>query len=157
MAHVSTHGMLPPSLLKAIGAMVLVSIVAAGLGRHAGIGTLTAPAPEAVRTASVRFEDRADGGIGVFAMPGNRPIKVLPAGTNGFLRGVMRGFARERRLSNLGPEAPFTLSLDSQRRVSLTDSATGRRAELTAFGQANAEVFVRLVLTANAAKGETTQ
>ena len=46
----------------------------------------------------------------------------------------MRGLARERRSHGFGNDAPFTLTAWRDGELSLTDTATGRSIELTAFG-----------------------
>ena len=59
---------------------------------------------------------------------------IEPGQQTGFIRGVMRGLARERRMRGIGDAPPFNLSLWRDGELSLTDSATGRSIELTAFG-----------------------
>ena len=72
-------------------------------------------------------------------------VEVLPPGTNGFARGVMRGMARERHSREIGSEPPFRLTRWSDGRLSLDDPATGRRIELDAFGPTNTAVFAHLM------------
>jgi putative photosynthetic complex assembly protein len=66
-------------------------------------------------------------------------------GTNGFVRGVLRGLARERRLNDVGAQPPFQLTRWSDGRLSLDDPATGRRIDLVAFGPTNAGAFAQLL------------
>ena len=63
---------------------------------------------------------------------------VVAPGTNGFLRGVLRGLARERKLERSAIEPPFRLTRWADGRLSLEDPATGRRIDdLEAFGPTN--------------------
>jgi putative photosynthetic complex assembly protein len=63
------------------------------------------------------------------------------------MRGTLRGLARDRRMRDLGPEAPFRLVSWTDGRLTLDDTATGRRLDLLAFGQTQAEAFARLLPT----------
>lgn len=95
----------------------------------------------------LRFADRADGAIVVSDARTGREVQVVQPGEEGFVRGAMRGFVRERRRESIGPDRPFRLSAWSNGRVTLEDTATGHVLELHAFGRTNAEAFVRLLAT----------
>jgi putative photosynthetic complex assembly protein len=64
---------------------------------------------------------------------------------SGFIRGVMRGLARERRMHGHGPQAPFRLTRYADGQLSLIDMATGRIIELNGFGHTNVAAFNRLL------------
>jgi putative photosynthetic complex assembly protein len=100
-----------------------------------------APAAEAV---AISFEDRADGAVVVRTEDGAERA-VLAPGTNGFIRGVLRGLARERRMNGKGADTPFHLVLRVDGRLALADPATGRTLDLGAFGHTNADAFARLL------------
>jgi putative photosynthetic complex assembly protein len=89
---------------------------------------------------SLRFEDRADGGISVIDGQSAELLTTVH-GEQGFLRGAVRTLARERRSRQLGPEQPFQLIARADGRLTLFDPATGQRVELEAFGPSNAGVF----------------
>ena len=72
-------------------------------------------------------------------------MAVLPPGSNGFIRGVMRGLARERMLHGIDAAPPFRLIRWADGRLSLEDTATGRLIDLAAFGPTNAQAFARLL------------
>ena len=93
----------------------------------------------------LRFDDRADGGVVITEWPAGDVVAVLPPGTNGFVRGVMRGLARDRRAREIGSEPPFRLTHWSDGRLTLDDPSTGRRIDLDAFGPTNTAVFARLM------------
>jgi putative photosynthetic complex assembly protein len=77
-------------------------------------------------------------------------VALLAPGTNGFIRGVLRGLARERRQHNVGAEPPFRLTRWDNGHLSLEDPQTGRRIELGSFGPTNAEAFSRLLARGSA-------
>ena len=68
-----------------------------------------------------------DGSIQVTdARTGQVAASVEP-GTNGFIRGTLRGLARERKRQGIGIEPPFMLTRWADGRLSLEDPTTGRR------------------------------
>ena len=140
---------LPRGILLAAVTLVGLAIVAAGGARVSGIGTTELPAAAPVESRDLRFEDRADGGITV--LEDGRVIDVVAPGTNGFLRGVLRGLARERKLRSVSAEEPFRLTRWADGRLSVEDPATGRSVDLGAFGPANWAAFARIL----EAPGET--
>jgi putative photosynthetic complex assembly protein len=102
------------------------------------------------RSVVLAFEDRADGAVVVRRRAAQElPAVVLAPGTGGFIRGVLRGLVRERRLqqsSAVGPDAqPFVLESWRSGRLTLTDTATQRTLELRAFGSTNAAAFEQLL------------
>ena len=103
------------------------------------------PESTAVATRDLRFGDRADGAVVITQWPDGSVVAVLPPGTNGFARGVMRGMARERHRREIDSGPPFRLTHWSDGRLSLEDPSTGRRIELDAFGPTNTAVFARLM------------
>jgi putative photosynthetic complex assembly protein len=106
-----------------------------------------AVAPTPVRSVGMRrlrFVDAADKSVLVIdADTGAEVYRVV--GEAGFVRGILRGMARERRRLGKGPEAPFELSLDAGL-LTLRDLATGGHIELTAFGHTNAGAFARMLV-----------
>src|SRR6056297_2920774 len=82
-----------PAILGAAG-LVVVTILAAAGARLTGMGTVEVPPSAAVETRQLVFEDAADGSVVVRAPAGGEVLHVVQPGTNGFLRGVLRGLAR---------------------------------------------------------------
>lgn len=143
------HGKtLPRAALVGAGLLVAATIFASGTARLTGIGTTRLPAAETVASAELRFLDREDGAVLVQRYPDETLIAVLPAGTNGFARGVLRGLARDRRLAHLGAGPPFRLVRWSDGRLSLEDPTTDRVIAIEAFGPTNAQVFADLLVSA---------
>ncbi len=91
------------------------------------------------------FEDIDAGGVAVYDRRDGRLIDTLPAGSDNFIRGVLRGLARERRGIGAGAEIPFRVSRFADGSVTLQDLATGRTLVLQAFGLTNARAFARLL------------
>jgi putative photosynthetic complex assembly protein len=136
--------------LMGAGSLVGLALLAAIVGRVTGMGAPLADS-QAISTRSLRFADRADGAVLVFDARTNptgenaRPIAIA-TGQNGFLRGTLRGFARTRKAAHVGDEAPFLLTAWADGRLTLQDPATGRHADLEAFGPTNVAVFARFLI-----------
>ncbi|WP_051630755.1 photosynthetic complex assembly protein PuhC [Afifella pfennigii] len=135
----------PRGPLIAVGILVGAAILLAAVGQYTGFGKTDLPQSTAVEERQLIFVDQEDGGVGVYDADSDDLIAVMEPGTNGFLRATLRGLARERKLQGLGQDAPFRLTHWADGRLSLEDTATGRRLELHAFGPTNAQVFARLL------------
>ncbi len=142
---------IPFGVLWGAAALVGFTLVSAGAARVGVIGPEEKPASEATATRDLRFKDRSDGAVTVHEAGDDRLVAVLPPGGDGFIRGAMRGLARERRQKEVGPEPPFRLTRWDDGRLSLEETGRGRRIDLGAFGPTNAQAFGRL-LTAEAAR-----
>jgi putative photosynthetic complex assembly protein len=102
-------------------------------------------AEASIESRDLRFTDRIDGAVVALEGPENREVAVIAPGTNGFLRGVLRGLARERKSMNIGDQVAFRIVRRSGGRLAIEDLATGRRVDLEAFGPTNTEAFSRLL------------
>lgn len=141
----------PRGALIAAAALVGLSLVAAATARLTGIGTTRMPPSVAAESRELRFVDRADGSVAVYELPDEQVVDVLAPGTNGFVRGALRGLARERKRQEIGVQPPFRLILWVDGRLSLEDPTTGRQIDLEAFGPTNREAFARLLRASEAA------
>ena len=152
------HGdMLPRGTLVTAGALVLFALAATSIVRIAHIAPAASPvamreqahiAP--IKSRDLRFIDRADGAVviqdaGKAGDGGSIVSVIVPGQQTGFIRGVMRGLARERRSRGIGDGPAFNLTLWRDGELSLTDKATGRAIELTAFGSLNRASFLALL------------
>jgi putative photosynthetic complex assembly protein len=146
MSQVSTHPTVPNHLLRAAGAMVLAVLLVVAFVRLTGIGVVRTPEPPVVEVRELRFADRSDGSIQVYDARDGTLIHTVEPGSNGFLRGAMRGLARERKRSGIGPEVPFRLIAHEDGRMTLEDPTTQRRIDLGSFGPTNAAAFAQLML-----------
>lgn len=144
--HTSNHpASFPRGVLIAAAGMLAFVTVTAGIARITGWAGSQIDPSTPVQTVELRFVDRTDGAVEVYEVTNGRAVAVLAPGTNGFVRGVMRGMARERRQHEVGTEPAFRLIRWEDGTLSLEDPATGRRIELEAFGQTNFDVFARLL------------
>lgn len=133
-----------------IGAGLLVAL-ALGAVTAARVGLL--PVSETTRqveaaatpaeTRDLRFQDRADGSVLIESV-GGTPAVIEP-NSGGFVRGVVRGLVRDRRARGIGREPVFRLTRWSDGRLTLEDTATGRRLALDVFGPDNRQAFVDLL------------
>ena len=140
----STSPAFPRGPLVAAGALVLATLVTVAVVRLTGVGAVHFPDASAVQSRELRFADRSDGAVEVIDARSGRTIEVV-TGANGFLRGTLRGLARERKRAGAGQEVPFTLTARADGRLTLEDPATQRRVDLESFGPDNAVVFARML------------
>jgi len=139
----------PRGTLIAAAALISLALLAATVGRLSGAGAgPSVPAVAALKSRELRFADRPDGAVTVYEPGADQSPMVLPSGSNGFVRGVLRGLARDRRSRGIGAEIPFRLTEWADGRLTLEDIATGRRIELGSFGATNREAFARLLTPA---------
>lgn len=136
--------------LVAVALLTLLSLAATVLVRTTGVGAANKQMTQEVISRDFRFEDRSDGSIAVFDAKTNQVVDSVAPGTNGFLRGTLRGLARERKRHALmgagsGPEVPFQLSVRADGRITLDDPVTGRSIDLESFGPTNAAVFAKIM------------
>jgi len=132
---------IPRPVLIGAGLLLASAIALTLLAQSSGIGRVALPEAQPLASLELRFADRRDGAVTVYAGRGEEVIAVLAPETNGFIRGVMRGLARSRKLADVGAQTPFTLTRWDDGRLSLRDLATGNEVELTAFGPTNAAAF----------------
>ena len=126
-------------------ALLGTTMLLVGMVRVTGVGELRTPQDAVVAERMLRFSDMKDGGISVEDASTHQRVEKIEPGTNGFLRGTLRGLVRERKREGIGPETAFRLTGRSDGRLLLQDPATGRLIDLGAFGPTNAAVFARLL------------
>jgi putative photosynthetic complex assembly protein len=145
MSEAAANRMVPQGAIIGAAALIAFSLLAAGVGRLTGMGAVHTDHLSAVRTLSFRFEDRTDGGIAVIAPETGATIGVVPAGTDGFVRTVLRSLAFDRQRHGVGAGPAFIVATWSDGRSTIDDPTTGRRVDLAAFGDANMKAFEHLV------------
>ena len=148
MTDIAAAGPFPRKALLAIGAMLLIVVTGVATVRLTG-ATIRVPDAPAALTRELRFEDRPDGSVAVIDARSNVLVDSV-TGEAGFLRGTLRGLARERRRMGLGPEQAFELIGRADGRLTLADPATGQRVDLESFGPTNVAVFARFLRTGTA-------
>lgn len=144
--------MAPPGAIALAGGLVVMSLLLVGAVRLDLISPSPSPSVERARThvAPARerllvFADRADGAVVVTEAGSGAQVAVIGREGSGFVRGVMRGLARERRMHGLGAQPPFRLTEWRDGELSLTDTGTGRTIELDGFGPTNRAAFAALL------------
>ncbi|MCA9551217.1 MAG: hypothetical protein KC933_14370 [Myxococcales bacterium] len=135
----------PKGVLLGAGALLAASLSLAVLSRTTGYGRVEVQHVHAVQVRELRFEDVTDGSVQVVDVTRGGVVAELPAGGEGFVRGVLRGMVRSRRQEGIGRDTPLRLVRWSDGHLSLHDPATGRVVELDAFGETNARAFARLL------------
>jgi putative photosynthetic complex assembly protein len=100
----------------------------------------------AVMSRDLRFSDRADGAVVIEDVVSKRIHSIIiPGQKTGFIRGIMRSMARERRIHGIGSVPPFRLTSWADGELSLVDMATGRSLELNSYGPTNRASFAALL------------
>lgn len=144
-----------PALILA-GALVATTLALTALVQVGVLNREAVPAVErasagvvAVETRHLAFEDRADGAVVVKDTDSGETLAVLMGENDGggFVRGVMRGMARERKMKGMGQTTPFELALWTNGSLSLLDPATDRSVELGSFGPDNRAAFAKFLKT----------
>jgi putative photosynthetic complex assembly protein len=142
---------LPRRALVAGGAALVLALGTIAAARLAGYETRE-PDARTIARRELRFVDRPDGGVAVIDAHSNATLEVLH-GEQGFVRGTLRGLARERKRRGLGADEPLQLIGRADGRLTLMDPATGERIDLESFGPTNAAVFARWLALQPPAKG----
>lgn len=141
---------LPRPLLWGAFALVILTISTIAVAVHRGRPDPLAAAAGSppVRVRDLRFEDGADGSVVIRDPASGAVLESLPPGGSGFVRGVLRGLARERGLRGLGPQVPMRLTGWGNGSLTLQDLATGEAIEVNSFGPTNAAAFREILLHA---------
>ena len=116
-------------------------------GQHSAAQVRAEQHVKVVEVRELRFLDQPDGAVRIEdAGRGTVAAIIQPGTNNGFIRGVLRGLARDRKLRHIGRTPPFTLTQYSDGELTLHDAATGRTVPLNSFGPTNHDAFARLLV-----------
>ena len=144
MSGFHAESVLPRKVLTGAALLVLLALFSTLTARSTGIGRTEMPTAQAVDGRELHFADRDDGSIAV-SLPGEtESVYSVAPGGDGFVRGVLRGFARERKRRGIASTLPYRLERWADGRLTITDPSTARNADLGAFGPANFGAFKRL-------------
>jgi len=135
----------PKGGVLAAAALILFALASVTTVRLSGVGEVRMTLPAAVESRDFRFEDGKNGAVLVYDASNQQLVDTLAPGSNGFIRVVLRGLARERKLGDIGSQPPFRLTRFVNGQITLTDTSTGKQIDLDAFGSANTEAFARLM------------
>lgn len=136
---------IPRGVLITVAAMLVLCIGLAAGARRARLAAPPPPAQPVRSEIGLRFADRPDGAIAVLEAASGRELDAIAPRSDGFIRGVLRGLLRARRIDSLDREAPFVLARVASGRLLLSDPLTGRRIDLDSFGPTNAAAFARFL------------
>jgi len=123
-------------------AVVCVAIIGVAVARLSGIPASSGffeGSPVASRM--LIFLDEADGSISVRDADSGEHVARVAPGTNGFLRGALRGMGRARKRDGGDRMSPFILQRWPNGHLTLEDPVNGIRIDFFAFGPTNAQVF----------------
>jgi putative photosynthetic complex assembly protein len=135
----------PRGGLAFCAAAIVLSLCAATAGRVLHLSD-SQPTAAPVATRDLLFQDRSNGSVAIYdAAAPAAPIETIAPETNGFLRAAVRGLAQQRLRQYADTAVPFRLTAWADHRLTLEDSATGRRIEMEAFGSTNEAVFAQLL------------
>ncbi|MEM8694709.1 MAG: photosynthetic complex assembly protein PuhC [Pseudomonadota bacterium] len=151
MSHAHEDPTVPKGALVMAAVLIALALALTAATRLGFVPQAASPVAERsaanvalVSERTLYFSDRADGAVVIGDAATGEQIAIYGDEGAGFIRGVMRGLARERRMNGIGQQPPFALALWQDGSLSLTDSATGRVIELGAFGPDNRAIFMQL-------------
>ena len=137
---------LPKAAVIAAVSVVMFSLVATAAATYARHHAPPPPAgPPPARVVELTFADMSDGSVSIRNHATGAVITTLPPGSDGFVRGAMRGLAHDRKVRGIGPDAAFQLAEWPDRHLELFDPTDGRHIDLDAFGDINKQAFSRLL------------
>lgn len=145
MSQTVQEPLIPRGGLFAAAALVLFALAAVATARLTGTGGVHMTLPAAVESRDLNFADGQSGVVLVYDHRDGQLVETLAPGSNGFVRVVLRGLARERKLAEFGPRPPFRLTRYANGQLTLTDTSSGKQIDLAAFGSANVGAFARLM------------
>jgi putative photosynthetic complex assembly protein len=130
--------------------MALCTLVLVGAARWSGSKVDQFDSP-ITSSRALRFEDAPDGAVAV--LDANTGLEVARfEGEQGFVRGVLRAMARERKRRNVDHHLPLLLQGHADGSLTLDDAATGERIHLESFGPTQRASFAALQTAKGAAK-----
>lgn len=144
-------GLIPAGAIRIAGLLVLFSflfVLAVRLNLLPAAPTAAQLRDEAqvapIAERRLLFADQ-NGFVSVTDARDGRVVAMIGQEGSGFIRGVMRGLARERRMHGFDASQPFRLTLYADGELVLTDTATDRLIELNGFGGTNRAAFLKLL------------
>lgn len=132
-------------LLLALALAAAAGASALALSRHESDNAQARLQSPIVAEVRLAFEDKAGGYVIVSDADSHKQLAAFEPGNGAFVRGVMRGLVRERRMDEDSSRAPFVLSQRRDGSVWLQDEVTGRIVALNAFGSVNAAQFATFI------------
>ncbi|OYQ34580.1 phosphonoacetaldehyde hydrolase [Niveispirillum lacus] len=135
----------PAGILLATGGLLTFATVAVLFGQETGIGVVREEASRPLAVRDITITRAAGDQVVVTDATTGAVIVAYPANEGGFVRGSLRAFERMRDVASAPKDAAYRLIRWESGRVSLSDTATGERVYLDAFGRDNAAAFAALL------------
>jgi putative photosynthetic complex assembly protein len=142
------HHPIPPAALWALLGLVVFSLLAVVLAQSLGYKAGQIPPGNIVEQRDLRFSDSDAGLVHIWDAGQDVMVGSIEPGSENFIRGVLRSFARERRSLGISSHEPFRLARHADGRLTIEDTSTGRLIDLQAFGPTNFGAFERLLTAA---------
>ncbi|GGB33748.1 hypothetical protein GCM10011316_02310 [Roseibium aquae] len=131
--------------LYAAFALIGIAVTATVFGTVTGIGTVKDSFGQPVAIRDIILTGGVAETVRVYdARTGNILVEI-PAEEGGFVRGSLRALDRIRIQTDVLDNAPYRLIRWENGAVSLSDTASGERIYLNAFGPDNAAAFAKLL------------
>jgi putative photosynthetic complex assembly protein len=129
------------------GAIVLIgfAIIATLFGQKTGIGTVRLEQGEPRAIRDIVLTENSEGLIEVKDARSGDLLASYAGTEGGFVRGALRGLARERMVKSVSATTPYRLILWTSGALTLGDTGTGLNVDLMAFGPTNAGAFARFL------------
>ena len=130
-----------PMLLLAGAALAALLLVAQARWSGTPLPQFDSPA---THSRALLFEDTPSGAVRVRDAASGAQVALFE-GEQGFVRGVLRAMARERKLRGVADRhAPLLLQNHADGSLSLLDASTGARIHLESFGPTQRASFAQL-------------
>lgn len=143
--HVNRMEVIHRRAVMAAGVLIGFTVLAVAVAQYFDLGERYEPQAPAIASVELVFEDESNGVVAVFdAATGARLIEY-GADEGVFVRSVMRGVARQRRLRGEGRGTPVQLAELSDGQLWLTDPVSGVQIYLGAFGPDNVAAFAEIL------------
>lgn len=127
-------------LFGALG-FVAFAAVATVFGQQTGIGVVKLDAGTPVAIRDIVLSQGGDAVITVTDAATGETIAAFEDGEGGFVRGSLRGLDRIRMIAGVPQDQPYRIIEWAGGAVSLSDTGTGERLYLDAFGPDNVAAF----------------
>jgi putative photosynthetic complex assembly protein len=131
----------PRKVLIAFAVLMGTTVLLVAAARLTGYNASQMPPSPTVLSRDLRFIEGADGVLLVQDAADGLTIATLPAGGEGFLRGVLRATSRGRMSAKVAHDTPYRLAQLADGRLTLKDLGTQRVIELNSFGPTNVASF----------------
>ena len=135
----------PPVILLSAIALLVFSAAAVIFGQTTGMGLVKQELGQPVAVRDVKITRSAGDAVVVVDAVTGEVIATYPENAGGFVRGSLRAFERMRHVAAVPTDAAYRIIKWDSGRVSLSDTATGERTYLDAFGRDNAAAFAALL------------